>query len=149
MSPIRSQSITALLSPKEMIREFSKRGSNDEFGIEGYYMPKSGSPKSIKVNGVIAKNKSPGPIEAEAKFRKAYPAADAYELPFDKPWTDRMSKQQKHSDFAQAKRKTEAAIIEENSKKPEKSTPSPNDYNVKKEKILPNLGRGGGSLLQA
>ena len=55
-------------------------------------MPKSGSPKSIKVNGVIAKNKTPGPIEAEAKFRKNYPAADSYELPYDKPWTDRMSK---------------------------------------------------------
>ena len=112
-------------------------------------MPKSGSPKSIKVNGVIAKNKSPGPIEAEAKFRKNYPAADSYELPYDKPWTDRMSKAAMHADFAQAKRKTEAAIIEENAKKPEKSTPSPNDYTVKKEKILPNLGRGGGSLLQA
>ena len=130
-----------------MVREFTRRGSNDEFGIEGYYMPKTGSPKSIKVAGYLEKTKRIGPIEAEAKFRKNYPAADSYELPYDKPWTDRMSKAQLHSNFGTSKRKTEAAIIEENAKKPEKSTPSPNDYNVKKDKILPNLGRGGGSLL--
>lgn len=39
--------------------------------------------------------------------------------------------------------------IEDKAAKPEKCTPSPSEYNVKKDKILPNLGRGGGSLLAA
>ena len=42
VSPIRSASITALLSPREMIKEFTKRGSGSGGGIEDYSVPKSG-----------------------------------------------------------------------------------------------------------
>ena len=42
VSPIRSASITALLSPREMVKEFSRRGSGSGGGIEDYTVPKSG-----------------------------------------------------------------------------------------------------------
>ena len=68
VSPIRSAAITRMLSPREMVQEFTKKGS-DDYGVEGYTMPKSGSPLRIR-NSVIPKNNSPGPIEAEAKYRR-------------------------------------------------------------------------------
>ena len=58
-----------------MVRELKNKGASDNFGIEGYTMPKSGSPKKTKIAGVIGRNKSPGPIEAEIKLRKNYPGA--------------------------------------------------------------------------
>ena len=39
--------------------------------------------------------------------------------------------------------------IENAAQKPEKSTPGPLEYNVKVDKVFKNIGRGGGSLLQA
>ena len=36
-----------------------------------------------------------------------------------------------------------------NADKPEKCTPSPNDYTFDKLKFLPSLGRGGAALMQA
>ena len=39
--------------------------------------------------------------------------------------------------------------IAEKALRPEKSVPGPSEYNVKKDKVLPNLGKGGGSLLAA
>lgn len=60
-----------------------------------------------------------------------------------------MSPRKRHADFATSPRVTEAEEIEKNSKRPEKCTPSPNDYKTNYEKFLPNLGRGGGSLLMA
>ena len=117
-------------------------------GIEGYQMPKSGSPRKIS-SSVIPKNKSPGPIEAEAKYRKQFPGAGAYVHPFERPWNEQMPQRNIKGDMAKGARKTMADVIQENALKPEKSTPSPNDYNVQKEKFLPSLGRGGASLLQA
>ena len=70
-------------------------------------------------------------------------------MPDDLIWTDRMSPRDKHPDMGLSPRRTEADVIAANNKKPEKSTPSPNDYVVNKEKFLPNLGRGGGSLLSS
>ena len=52
-----------------MVNAITKTGGTD-FGIEGYNMPKVGSQKKVTINGVIPKNKSPGNIEAEAKYRK-------------------------------------------------------------------------------
>ena len=88
VSPIRSASITALLSPREMVKEFTRRGSGgNDFGMEDYNMPKSGLPLRNK-SGVIGKNKSPGPIESEARYRKQFPGSGAYDLFHDKTWTE-------------------------------------------------------------
>ena len=38
------------------------------------------------INGVIGKNKAPGNIEAEAKYRKQFPGSGAYVLTHDKTW---------------------------------------------------------------
>ena len=71
--PKRSSSIVDLMSAKDMVREFDRRGSNDGFGIEGYYLPKNDSPTKKSAHGYIPRNKMPGPIQAEMKFRKDYP----------------------------------------------------------------------------
>lgn len=44
ISPIRSSSIVNLMSARDMVREFDRRGSNDTYGIEGYYVAKNDSP---------------------------------------------------------------------------------------------------------
>lgn len=149
-SPLKSQSITALLSPREMVKQFGGRlgGAEEEFGVRGYVMPKHESPSKVRT-GIIGKNKSPGPIEAEAKYRRQFPGAGAYMMPEDKTWTDRKSPREIHNDMAKSPRKTMADEIENAAKKPEKSTPSPNDYNANKLKFLPNLGKGGSSSLAA
>lgn len=56
-----------------------------------------------------------------------------------------MPARERKGNMAKSPRRTMADDAEENAKKPEKSTPSPNDYNVNKLKFLPNLGRGGGA----
>lgn len=65
----------------------------------------------------------------------------------DKTWTERKSPRQLHGNMDKEPRMMMADILLKNSKKPEKCTPSPNDYNVKKEKFLPSLGNGGAALL--
>ena len=148
LSPIRSASITALLSPREMVSQLTKNGSQ-EFGIDGYQMPKSGSPRKVTVNGVIPKNRTPGNIEQEAKYRKQFPGAGDYTLVHDKPWNEQLTPKQMKPNMDKSPRTTMADLIESNAQKPEKSTPSPLEYNVKKEKFLKDIGRGGASLLQA
>ena len=130
-----------------MVNAFTKRGSQD-FGIDGYNMPVSGSPKKTS-SGVIPKNKSPGPIEAEAKYRKQFPGSGAYTLREDKTWADQLTKSESRPNLGKAPRMMMADLVALNNSKPEKSTPSPNDYKVYKEKFLPSLGKGGGSLLSA
>ena len=83
--PIRSASITTLLSPKEMVKQFSRKGSQD-FGIEGYQAVKHGPQRKGSLNGMIPKNKTPGLIESEARYRKNFPGAGAYTLKHDKTW---------------------------------------------------------------
>ena len=112
-------------------------------------MPKTESPKKGNQAGIIPKNKLPGPIEAEARYRKNFPGAGAYVIMHDKPWNEQMTPQQLHSNMTKAPRQTMADELIAKSKHPEKSTPSPNDYTVNREKLLPSLGRGGGSLLAA
>ena len=87
-APKRSSSIIDLMSAKDMVREFDRRGSNDGFGIEGYYMPKNDSPTKKQPHGYIPKNKMPGPIQAEMKFRKDYPGVVQYALPIEKDWSE-------------------------------------------------------------
>ena len=85
VSAIRSASITALLSPHEMVKSLS-RGSND-FGIQGYMIPNTNALSPGKyTGGVIAKNKSLSPIEAEANYRKQFPGAGQYALSIEGPW---------------------------------------------------------------
>ena len=83
--PIRSASITTLLSPKEMVKQFSRKGSQD-FGIEGYQAVKHGPDRKKSLNGMIPKNKTPGLIESEARYRRNFPGAGAYTLKHDKTW---------------------------------------------------------------
>ena len=111
-------------------------------------MPKSGSPRKVS-NGFIPKNKSPGPIEAEAKYRKQFPGSGAYTILEDKTWGDQLTKSSSRPNLDKAPRMMMADIVARNNQKPEKSTPSPNDYKVNVEKFLPSLGKGGGSLLAA
>lgn len=143
VSPIRSASITALLSPKEMVREFTKRGSQD-FGIQDYNLPKSGLPQRGR-SGVIPKNKTPGPIESEARYRKQFPGAGAYTLKHDKPWNEQAEPGQSKPSMAKSPR---ISVVDEIAKSASK-TPSPNDYTFDKLKFLPSLSRGGAALLQA
>ena len=83
--PIRSASITSLLTPKEMVEQFTRRGSQD-FGIEGYQAVKHGPPRKKSLNGMIPKNKTPGLIESETRYRRNFPGAGAYTLKHDKTW---------------------------------------------------------------
>ena len=146
VSPIRSASITDLLSPKEIIQEFTRKGSQD-FGIAGYNMPKSGSPLKTS-KATINKNKTPGPIEAEAKYRRNFPGAGAYTLPHDLPWDEQFKAMQKRPNMNKAPRLTMGDEVAAMVKKGI-ATPSPNDYDVNKDYTLPNVSKGGGSLLQA
>ena len=98
---------------------------------------------------IIPRNKSPGPIEAEAKYRKQFPGSGAYTIMHDKPWNEQLSPRELHSNMDKAPRKMMADILKDNAKHPEKSTPSPNDYSVNREKFLPSLSKGGAALLQA
>jgi len=62
LSPIRSASIVDMMSARDMVREFTRKGSSDNFGIEGYTLPKADSPRKKVQHGYIPKNKMPGPI---------------------------------------------------------------------------------------
>ena len=148
--PKRSGSIVDLMSARDMVREFTKRGSNDDFGIDGYVIPKvEGTPRKKQPGGFIPKNKMPGPIESECRFRRNYPGTGSYTLPYDKTWTEQAGKKIAHTDFTKAPRRMMAQEIAENSQKPEKSSPSPQHYGSNKDYLLPKVGRGGYSLLQA
>ena len=148
--PKRSSSIVDLMSARDMVREFTKKGSTDEFGIEGYVLPKGeSSPKKKLAGGFIPKNKMPGPIESEMRFRRNYPGPCQYTLPQDKTWTEQAGKSLVHADFTKAPRRMMAQEIAENSLRPEKSSPSPQAYSVNKDYMLPKVGKGGYSLLQA
>ena len=83
VSPLRPASIIEVLSPREMVREFTKRGATDDFGIEGYNIPKGDSPKKKTLHGYINRHKGLGPIQSEMKFRKDYPGAASYDLPIE------------------------------------------------------------------
>jgi len=50
------------MSARDMVREFTRKGSSDNFGIEGYTLPKADSPRKKVQHGYIPKNKMPGPI---------------------------------------------------------------------------------------
>ncbi len=112
-------------------------------------MPQSGSPRKTSVNGVINKNKSPGPIEKEAQYRKDFPGAGAYNQLEDIPWNERLGKGAFRGNMEKAPRLMMADIAARNNAKPEKSTPSPMAYSAQKEKFLPSLNKGGASLLSA
>ena len=144
-NPLRSASIADVLSPREMIKQLTKTGTH-EFGIEGYYLPKTESPKKPQ-RVTIPKNKLPGIIEATAKKMKAVPGAGAYNIVSAKPWNEQKTPRQVKPDFSKSPRKTEADRLEELNAIPEKSTPSPNNYRPNKLVTMPNLGRGAGSLL--
>ena len=111
-------------------------------------MPKTGLPIRGR-SGVIPKNKTPGPIESEARYRKQFPGAGSYSLKHDKPWNEQVEARHAHPNMSKQPRITMAGELARNAGIPEKSTPSPNDYTFDKLKILPNLGRGGAALLQA
>ena len=111
-------------------------------------MPKSGLPARGR-SGVIPKNKTPGPIESEARYRKQFPGAGAYSLVHDKPWNEQQEPRHMHPNMSKQPRITMAGELERNADKPEKTTPSPNDYTFDKLKLLPSLGRGGAALMQA
>lgn len=49
--------------------------------------------------------------------------------------------------MSRSPRRTMAGEAEDNAKRPEKCTPSPNDYTTNKLKFLPSLGRGGAASL--
>ena len=129
------------------MRSLDRRGSED-FGIQDYKVPKVGAESKARA-GFIPKNKSPGPIEAEAKFRKNIPGVGAYDLPETTPWTERGGKKATHPSLEKAPRLMMADIVARNSSKPEKSTPSPLEYSPNKDKFLPTLDRGGAALLSS
>ena len=88
VSPLRPASITEVMSPKEMVQAFTRKGSMDDFGIDGYVIPKVDSPKKKTQHGYINKHKGLGPIQSEMKFRQDYPGAASYELPIEKTWSE-------------------------------------------------------------
>jgi hypothetical protein len=92
-------------------------------------MPKNGSPKKT-ANGVIPKNKSPGPIEKEANYRKDFPGAGAYSVMEDIPWNERGGKNATRPSMEKAPRLMMADIAAKNNMRPEKSTPSPMAYSA-------------------
>ena len=136
----------AKLSPREVVAIELKK-SADCFGIDGYAIPKVGSPVKAKAMPV-GKSKAPGVIEREARYRRNFPGAGQYTLQEQLPWDEQFSKVQSKPNFNKAKRRTEADNIYEAAKKPEKSTPGPSAYTYEKIKFLPrlNLGKGSSSL---
>lgn len=57
-----------------MAQMMGKSNAASSFGLEDYEMPTTGliaKAKQVAIN----KSKSPGPIEAEAKYRKNFPGA--------------------------------------------------------------------------
>ena len=118
-----------------MVNAITKTGGTD-FGIDGYNMPKVGSARKVNIAGVIPKNKTPGNIEAEAKYRKQFPGAGAYTLVHDKPWNEQLTPKQMKPNMDKSPRRTMADEIENAAQKPEKSTPGPLEYNIKMEKVL-------------
>ena len=103
--PMRSASITTLLSPKEMVQQFTRRGSQD-FGIEGYQAVKHGPPRKKSLNGMIPKNKTPGPFEQETRYRRNFPGAGAYTLKHNKTWDMQIATNKKKPNFTKSPRKT-------------------------------------------
>jgi hypothetical protein len=70
-------------------REYINIGKNDsKMGIEGYFMPILDSPsKTVKPGFMIGKQKMPGCIEAEAKYRSKYPGPGGFKLSIETDWT--------------------------------------------------------------
>ena len=134
------------MSAAEVVRLGSK-ATNNQFGLENYEIPKSGSPSKIK-SSIVPKSKAPGPIEQEAKYRKNFPGAGHYTIPDQLPWDEKSKKV--NADFSKADRITEADRIIADSKKPERSSPGPVAYKYEKLKFLPSLKNGvsGGAGLQ-
>ena len=134
-----------------MISAFQNKGVSDDcFGIDGYAIPTvEASPKKKHAYGCFNRSKAPGPIESEMKYRRNYPGAGAYHLTQEKTWTEQAGKKGAHADFTRAPRRMMAQQFAENANKPERSTPSPQAYNINLEKYLPAVGKGGASLLQA
>ena len=59
--------------------------ANSSFGLDDYDMPSAGLQKK-PVQPTINKSKAPGPIEAEANYRKNFPGAGSYTIPEAKTW---------------------------------------------------------------
>jgi hypothetical protein len=76
-----------------------------------------------------------------------FPGAGAYQLNIEKTWNEQKLAREVRPSWAKSPRHSEADILALNALKPEKCTPSPNDYKVNKSYVLPSVGKV--SLVQA
>ena len=127
-----------------MAQMINKSNAAGSFGLEDYACPKTGSPTKIK-QVAIGKNKAPGPIEAEAKYRKQFPGAGQYVIMSAQTWDVQNEAKNKRADFSKSPRVTECDEIELLAKKG-KATPAPTAYKDNKLKFLPSIGKGHMSL---
>ena len=123
-----------------MAQLINKSGGGGGFGIEDYEMPHMGL--ALKVKQVaMNKNKTPGPIEAEAKYRSQFPGAGQYQLKSAQTWDIQNEAKNKHTDFTKSPRVTEADEIATREKKG-RANPAPTAYKPNMEKFLPSIGKG-------
>ena len=73
------------MSPLDMAKMISKSNAGGAFGLEEYATPHAGMLAKVK-QVAINKNKTPGPIEKEALYRKQFPGASQYDLMCSKTW---------------------------------------------------------------
>jgi len=123
-----------------MAKMINKSGGGGSFGLEEYDVPKQGLATKAK-QVAINKNKTPGPIEREAKYRAQFPGAGQYKLMSAQTWDVQNEAKNKRADFSKSPRITEADELEIREKKG-KGTPSPFAYKPAKEKFLPSIGKG-------
>jgi hypothetical protein len=55
-------------------------------GIEGYEVPSGEQLTKRAGSFIFLKSQAPGPIASEAEFRKQFPGAGQYNIPFETPW---------------------------------------------------------------
>ena len=105
-------------------------------------MPSAGLLKK-PVQPTISKSKAPGPIEAEANYRKNFPGAGDYSIPASKTWDQQNEKKYKRGDFSKSPRVT-AGVEIENQQKRGNASPGPQAYKENKLKFLPSIpGKSG------
>ena len=67
----------------------------------------------------------------------------------EKDWSARKQPREIHADMSKEPRMMMADVIAKNALKPEKSTPSPNDYTTNKERFMKKVSGSGAALLAA
>jgi hypothetical protein len=121
-------------------------GSNlkkSPFGIELYNVPKVERAYLLKPHqGKIDKQKRINFAEHEARRKSYVPSPSQYNTVHE--WNQLIPKQT--GKFLKGERMTIAGEIIKNSKKPEKSTPSPNHYNISVWKKIDDKALGNYKL---